>query len=73
MSYQDNITVSVNRALKSKLLRESKAVSKEAANNQRSNMEFTNKRRQHGPKDYLLQRILNIHNDTGSNYYESNY
>jgi len=45
MSYQDNITVSVNRALKSKLLRESKAVSKKAANNQRSNVQFTNKRR----------------------------
>ena len=50
------ITISVNKALKKKLLRESKVISKRAANNQFSNIEFTKKRRH--AEDMILAREL---------------
>ena len=58
MSYQDIITVSVNKALKRKLLRESKSSSKQAENSQHRKLEFTRKRR--NAEDMALAREIGV-------------
>ena len=56
--YREMITVSVNKALKKKLLKEAKGTSKREADNLYSNIEFTKKRRH--AEDLILAKELGV-------------
>jgi len=58
MNYQELITASIDRAIKIRIRREMRAVSKKAANNQHVNIEFTRKRR--NAEDMLQARELGV-------------
>jgi len=56
--YREMITVSVNKALKKKLLKEAKGTSKREVNNLFSNAAFTKKRRH--AEDLILAKELGV-------------
>jgi len=58
MSYQDSITVSINNALRTKLRREAKGVSKVESKKQGDNQAFTEKRRH--AEDMALAKELGV-------------
>jgi len=58
LSYQDSITVSINKALRTKLRREARGVSKVESKKQGDNLAFTEKRRH--AEDLALAKELGV-------------